>query len=49
MAGIGREQRRGPTAGAREQAPRLAIDELQPIDFVVSGSVAVNRQGDRNR
>jgi 5-formyltetrahydrofolate cyclo-ligase len=32
---------------AAEHAPRLAIDELQPIDLVVCGSVAVNRNGDR--
>jgi 5-formyltetrahydrofolate cyclo-ligase len=32
---------------AAELAPRLAIDELQPIDVVVCGSVAVNRRGDR--
>jgi 5-formyltetrahydrofolate cyclo-ligase len=32
---------------AAAHAPRLAIDELQPIDLVVCGSVAVNRRGDR--
>jgi 5-formyltetrahydrofolate cyclo-ligase len=32
---------------AAAHAPRLAIDELQPIDLVVCGSVAVNRNGDR--
>jgi 5-formyltetrahydrofolate cyclo-ligase len=32
---------------AAAHAPRLAIDELQPIDLVVCGSVAVNRSGDR--
>jgi 5-formyltetrahydrofolate cyclo-ligase len=32
---------------AAAHAPRLAIDELQPIDLVVCGSVAVNRKGDR--
>jgi 5-formyltetrahydrofolate cyclo-ligase len=32
---------------AAAHAPRLAIDELQPIDLVVCGSVAVNRHGDR--
>lgn len=32
---------------AAEHAPRLAVDELQPIDLVVCGSVAVNRRGDR--
>jgi 5-formyltetrahydrofolate cyclo-ligase len=32
---------------AAEHAPRLMIDELQPIDLVVCGSVAVNRRGER--
>ena len=32
---------------AAAHAPRLAINELQPIDLVVCGSVAVNRSGDR--
>jgi 5-formyltetrahydrofolate cyclo-ligase len=32
---------------AAAHAPRLAIDELQPIGLVVCGSVAVNRKGDR--
>jgi 5-formyltetrahydrofolate cyclo-ligase len=32
---------------ASAHAPRLAIDELEPVDLVVCGSVAVNRQGDR--
>jgi 5-formyltetrahydrofolate cyclo-ligase len=32
---------------AAAHAPRLAIDELRPIDLVVCGSVAVNRRGDR--
>jgi 5-formyltetrahydrofolate cyclo-ligase len=32
---------------AAAHASRLAINELQPIDLVVCGSVAVNRHGDR--
>ena len=32
---------------AATNAPRLAIDELLPINLVVSGSVAVNRAGER--
>jgi 5-formyltetrahydrofolate cyclo-ligase len=32
---------------AAAHAPRLAGDELRPIDFVICGSVAVNRNGDR--
>jgi 5-formyltetrahydrofolate cyclo-ligase len=32
---------------AATHAPRLGIDEMQPINLVVCGSVAVNRNGDR--
>jgi 5-formyltetrahydrofolate cyclo-ligase len=32
---------------AADHAPRLAVEELRPIDLVVCGSVAVNHHGDR--
>jgi 5-formyltetrahydrofolate cyclo-ligase len=32
---------------AAAHAPRLAINELRPVDLIVCGSVAVNRHGDR--
>lgn len=33
--------------GAREAAPTIGVEELQPVDLVICGSVAVNREGVR--
>lgn len=33
--------------GAADHAPRVGVDNMQPIDVVVCGSVAVNRNGTR--
>ncbi|GAB3890149.1 5-formyltetrahydrofolate cyclo-ligase [Kibdelosporangium lantanae] len=35
------------SSGAAEIAPNVGVDELRPIDLVVCGSVAVNRDGVR--
>jgi 5-formyltetrahydrofolate cyclo-ligase len=34
-------------AGAAAHAPKVAVNEMQPVDLVVCGSVAVNRDGVR--
>jgi 5-formyltetrahydrofolate cyclo-ligase len=33
--------------GAAEVAPRVSLDEMDPVDFIVCGSVAVDRRGVR--
>jgi 5-formyltetrahydrofolate cyclo-ligase len=35
------------SAGATDAAPMVGVDEMRPVDLVVCGSVAVNRQGVR--
>jgi 5-formyltetrahydrofolate cyclo-ligase len=35
------------SAAAANAAPTIAVDEMRPVDLVVCGSVAVNRQGVR--
>lgn len=35
------------SGGAADAAPRVAVEEMQPVDLIVCGSVAVNRQGVR--
>jgi 5-formyltetrahydrofolate cyclo-ligase len=35
------------SGGAAKAAPKVGVDEMHPVDLVVCGSVAVNRQGVR--